>query len=312
MADQSTQAFLTPISGKQRAWRVVKRVLRSILLMYVLVGIAMFAFQTKLIFPGAAYQGTPDVQVEAGAEEELVRLKTVDGTEVVGLFCRAEKLVRPGTLAGELAPPLPTVLFFYGNAMCVADATFVGDKFRTLGYHVMLVDYEGYGMSGGSPSEAGCYNAAEAAYRHVLTRADVDKKRIVMAGWSLGSAVAVEMAHRHRSEGTICALLTFSAFTSMVDEALYHYPYLPVSLVLRHRFMSGDKIKEITVPYFAGHGRHDSIIPAKFLPALVKAYGGKAEDATTYESASDHNDFFDDESGELMKKVGEFLRVATK
>src|SRR6187401_734490 len=95
------------ISGKRRAWQVAKRLLRSIILIYVLVGIAMFAFQTKLIFPGAAWQGKPESHIEPAADEELVRLKTAPGTEVVGLFVKTT-LIPPAT-------PQPCILFFYGN-----------------------------------------------------------------------------------------------------------------------------------------------------------------------------------------------------
>ena len=145
--------------------------------------------------------------------------------------------------------------------MCVNDASYIGVRFRSLGYHVMLIDYEGFGMSGGKPSEQGCYNAAEAAYQYVLTRPDVDPHRLVAAGWSLGSAVAVDLAWRHRDDGTIGALMTFSGMTSLVDVAKHHYPFLPVGILVRHRFMAIDKIKDIKVPYFAGHGKRDSIVP---------------------------------------------------
>ena len=137
----------------------------------------------------------------------------------------------------------------------MANCTFAADIFRDMGYHVMLVDYPGYGLSQGSPSEQGCYDAGQAAYDYILARPDVDAGRIVIAGWSLGSGVAIELVHRHKDDGHIRALMTFCAFYSMVDVAQRHYPFLPVSAVLKHRFLSADKVRDLSLPWFLAHGR---------------------------------------------------------
>ena len=68
--------------------------------------------------------------------------------------------------------------------------------FRRLGANVMIPDYVGYGLSGGSPSEAGCYATADTAYEHLKGRKDVDPGKIVAAGWSMGGGVAVDLAAR--------------------------------------------------------------------------------------------------------------------
>src|SRR4051812_7708807 len=147
--------------------RVAKRVLRSAALMYLIICIVMFAFQSYLIFPGTFRQGAEETRFDAGPNEELVHLKTPDGTPLVGFFGKADGLA-PGDTA-----PRPTAFFFYGNGDNMKSAFEEFHMFRRLGYHCMLVDYAGYGMSGGKASEQGCYAAAEAAYQYVLTRPDV-------------------------------------------------------------------------------------------------------------------------------------------
>jgi len=172
----------------------------------------------------------------------------------------------------------------------------------------MIVDYEGFGMSGGKASEQGCYAAAEAAYQYVLTRADVDQTKVIVSGWSLGGGVAIDLAYRHRDEGRICGLMTFSSFTSMVAMAQGKYPFLPVGLLLKHRFMSIEKVPALSVPYFLGHGKADDFIGYWQADALGTAYG-RPELVTRYTSEkAGHNDFFDTDLSELEGAIEGFLK----
>jgi uncharacterized protein len=334
--------------GQSWAWRIARRLIRFVAISYVLVCAAMYFLQTKLIFPGANTQGAREARVFPGVKEELVDLKAGDGTAIKGLFCavnstknavnstknrvetgipaqnpisgrqggpESDKSTYSTTYAladngGELARR-PVVLFFYGNAECMADCEEQVALFRDLGYHVMLVDYEGYGLSGGKPSEQGCYAAAEAGYEYVLNRPDVDRRKIVAAGWSLGGGVAVELVYRHRGDGTMAGLMTFCTFTSLGDVAQGAVPVLPVKLLLRHRFESAEKMKELALPWFAGHGRGDRVVPFSHLAKLTGAYGGEKGNLTVFESGSDHNDFFEASAG-VREAMAGFLARATK
>src|SRR5439155_13647936 len=132
---------------------------------------------------GAHTQGMRGATVRPGVDSELVQLKTKDGTPTVALFGKA--LTPQGQVRSDSARR-PTVIWFYGNAMCLNDCGEEFRRIRQLGANVMIVEYVGYGMAGGSASEAGCYGAADAAYDHLLSRSDIDKTKIVAAGWSLG------------------------------------------------------------------------------------------------------------------------------
>ena len=65
-----------------------------------------------------------------------------------------------------------------------------------IGYGVLAFDYRGFGRSGGVPSEAGLYENAAAAYTYLTTVRQVPPSRVILAGRSLGSAVAVELASK--------------------------------------------------------------------------------------------------------------------
>ena len=70
------------------------------------------------------------------------------------------------------------------------------ERLRALGLNVMAPEYRGYGGVEGSPSEAGLADDAGRAYEYLREHEHVDPRRIVIYGWSLGSAVAVTLASR--------------------------------------------------------------------------------------------------------------------
>lgn len=291
----------------RRARRIALRIARSAILMYVLVCVIMFFVQRYLIFPGSLRHGTADTLVQPDAGSELVHLKNPAGIPLTGLFSKRD--ARAGDPA---AARWPTVIYFYGNGESMNDALGQSDMFRQMGANCMLVDYAGFGMSDGSACERGCYDAAEAAYQYVLTRPEADSHRIIAAGWSLGAAVAIDLAWRHQGDHGIAGLMTFSGFTSMVEMGKRNYPFLPVSLMLRDRFMSIEKIREIRIPYFLGHGRIDPAIPYADSDALADSFGGGPALLTRFTApTAGHNDFFESGGAALHDAIPKFLAPYT-
>src|SRR5258705_5806470 len=100
------------------------------------------------------------------------------------------------------------------------------ESLRETGAGVFVLDYRGYGGSGGSPTEEGLYRDAEAAEAWLTARGVAP---LVYVGESLGSGVAVELALRRPP----AALILQSPLTSAVDVGEAAYPLLPVRLFLR-------------------------------------------------------------------------------
>jgi uncharacterized protein len=275
----------------------LRRLAWKLLRIYLLVILVLALFQKKLIFIGTSTQGRPEAQVSP-VDSELVHLRAPDGTAITGLFGQAMNNANPATA--------PTILWFYGNAMCMNDALPEFLLFRRLGANVLLIDYLGYGMSGGDASEEGCYQAAEAGYQYLLTRSDIDTHKLIPAGWSLGGAVAIDLAARHAGDAHIAGVMTFCTFTSMADVGQYHYPFVPVKLLLTQRFNSEEKLPRIRVPILIGHGCHDSIVPYAMSDRLAKAAGGKVTRLTC--THADHNDFFDVAADQFPAAVTVFLQ----
>ena len=160
----------------------------------VLLGgfIVLAALQTQLIFPGSATQRTPEAELPVGTGGKVVALNSASGDRITALFGKA---LNPDGSPHRDAAKQPTLLYFYGNGMCLAAAAeFDFDRYRRLGVNVLIPDYLGYGLSSGKASETGCYQTADACYDHLLKRDDVDPRKIVIVGRSLGGAVAIDLA----------------------------------------------------------------------------------------------------------------------
>ena len=121
------------------------------------------------------------------------------------------------------------------------------------------------------------------------------KKNIILYGESLGTGVAVEIAQNKNYAGVILE----SPFTSMVNMGKKHYPFFPVSLLLKDKFESYKKIKNIFVPVLIMHGKVDKIVPYDM---------GKK----MYELANEPKFFYSQEYGDHMIEYDEKLLTALK
>jgi fermentation-respiration switch protein FrsA (DUF1100 family) len=188
-------------------------------------------------------------------------------------------------LTGWLRPPQPDhsmVIVFNGNGGNRMDRISLGSGLAEAGHGVLLTDYRGYGGNPGHPSESGLAIDARAAARYV--REGYSDHPVVYFGESLGAAVAIELA----STEPPAALILRSPFTSLVAAARTHYPWIPVSLLLKDRYPSDELIGSIDVPTLVVFGGADSIVPPSQSRAIYDAAPGP-KGLVVIEGA-DHND----------------------
>jgi pimeloyl-ACP methyl ester carboxylesterase len=189
------------------------------------------------------------------------------------------------TLSAPRATPHEWVIYFQGNAGSLRRPR-VQEQLRTLhslGYDVLSFDYRGYGRSDGIPTEVGLYEDALAAYTY-LTRAGISPRQIILAGQSLGSAVAVELATRVTSAG----VALFSPIDSVPLTAGRIYPWVPVHYLATNRFDSYAKVERIGVPMVVFHSATDRLIPlqaARDLFARIKSRKRMVETGGGHNSA---------------------------
>ena len=167
-------------------------------------GQAINSLVSRLIYPGA--NRSVDVgQIERTLQpgEELAWQETARG-ERIGL------IIRPP--AGKQR----WIVFFYGIGMTVAGTWKVRRWLGSAGYGVACVEYAGFGVSSGSASEQGCYRSADAAVTYLQRQASISLDQVTLIGWSLGSAVAIDLASRR----DVRAQILLSPMTSLLACAI--------------------------------------------------------------------------------------------
>ena len=78
-----------------------------------------------------------------------------------------------------------TLLWSHGNGGNISHRLGLLELLHALPASVLLVDYRGYGLSEGRPSERGTYLDAEAAWRHLTEERGFRPAEIVVHGHSL-------------------------------------------------------------------------------------------------------------------------------
>jgi uncharacterized protein len=289
-----------PKPRPSRIRRAIGRGLSLPIVLFLGIVTVFFAIQASLIFPGSETQGKASAVVHPAPGTQLIRLTTEHDEKAVALFGPAQL---PDGKPHPEADRRPTILYFYGNAMCLNDTMFEFDHFRRLGLNVLIPEFIGYGMSEGKPSEAGCRDTADAAFAHLQGRKDIDPKKVVAAGWSLGGAVAIDLASRK----PVAGLIALCTFTSMIDMSRRSFPYVPVSLLLRHRFDSQSKISQVTCPILLGHGRRDEIVPIEMTDRLSAAANHAPVMKFVVEDAG-HNDFYAVGKDQILQAMNRFFK----
>ncbi len=162
----------------------------------------------------------------------------------------------------------PLVLYFGGNAEEVS--WMLEETGNAPGASWLLVDYRGYGLSEGSPGEAALVSDALQWFDHAVKLSDVDPKRVFAFGRSLGSGVAVALAAQRPVAGLILA----TPYDSLAAVAKRYYWYLPVDLLLKHRFDSVALAPKLKQPLLCLIAERDEVIPPVHGERLFDAWGG--------------------------------------
>lgn len=229
--------------------RIVRRVLLTIAITAALVYAAAVAYlvsqETRLVFDA----GRPLAETRPSGPYEHVDLPRRDGLRQFGW-----KLPAAGTHDSA-----PWLLFLHGNRATIASRVNIlrYEQLRALGLNVFAPEYRGFGGLDGVPTEATVSTDARHGYDYLRTHLGVPAGRIVIYGWSLGSAVAVNLA----SEVPSAAVILEGAPASLVAIGERQYPWMPIRLVMRNPFESILKIKRISAPLLFLHSPDDTMIP---------------------------------------------------
>ncbi len=165
-----------------------------------------------------------------------------------------------GTPVVFIAPPAPDaglVVHFHGNAEEIADSEDAARLAQSAGLGFAAIEYPGYGLASGHPTERSMLAAARAGLTRLEADLGISRSRFVLSGQSLGTGVAVQMA----KEGWGTRLALISPYTTLPNVAALAFPYLPVELLMHDRFDSLGLARSIQLPVLIIHGTNDALIP---------------------------------------------------
>jgi uncharacterized protein len=220
------------------------------LVVLVAIVLVLRLLENRFVFFPEKVSAKAPLPPTPGFTLESIWLQTVDGVRVNGW------LITPQSPAPSRRT---TVLYLHGNAGSMFDRIERILPMAAQGFCIFALDYRGYGWSGGSPTEAGLYRDAAAAYEFLVQQRHVDPGTLFFYGESLGTAVAIELALDHPGGG----LILESPFTSFEEVGKAHYFFIPgfVYHLMSNDWNSIDRIRRLHIPKFIVHGDRDQVVP---------------------------------------------------
>jgi pimeloyl-ACP methyl ester carboxylesterase len=262
------------------------------ILVAAIAGLVMFkgligALEPRLVFfPSPGEERNP---ASLGIPYEAVRLQTADGESLV---------------AWQLEPDAPTadVVYFHGNGGNLSVWLPVLATLHAHHLRVLAVDYRGYGLSSGRPSEDGVYRDAEAVAQHAARRRlNSGERPLVFWGRSLGGPIAAAATRTVRPDG----LILESSFADKAAVVRSHPVLRMLNVFGAYRFETVRLLQDFNNPVLVLHGDRDSIVPF----ALGRELYDRLETSKRFieVKGADHNDFIDVARQDYWKPVLEFI-----
>ena len=197
-----------------------------LLFLYIFVIIFLFFYQRKLLYHPSENNYLDETSLNHNIEKKFIQSEN--------------KLV---SWYFEKNSDYKTILFFHGNAGKLDNRVYKLNELSKLEINYLIIAYRGFSGNEGKPTESGLYEDAKSA-KIWLNNNGVKDKDIILYGESLGTAVAVDLASKHKFAGIILE----SPFTSMTRLAQKYYPIFPVKIILKDKFDSINKIQKINSP----------------------------------------------------------------
>lgn len=258
----------------------------SILVIIIYLGMCGFLYfkQEDLLFhPNPKTFAEVQKILNINPQFDTLFLKMKDGIKISGYISPKQTNVK-----------LPLVIYFEGNTEEVSNRM---DKLKYFeNCRIALINYRGFGLSEGKPSEQTMFSDAVEVYDKLKSSLNIDTNRIYVIGRSIGTGVATYLSSQRKVKETI--LIT--PYDSMIDLAQEKYPIFPIFMIIKHPFESNKYAEQISSSMFALIAKNDMVIPTKHAFKLLEAWNGKA---TYFEVNEDHSSIMNNEM--VWRKIEE-------
>ena len=215
------------------------RITILLLAVYFIISGAVYAFQEKLIFFPEKLDR--DFAFRFNTEFEEIFVDVGSGEQIHGI------LYKTGS-------PKGLIFYLHGNAGSLRSWGFASEYFVSLGYDVFMIDYRGYGKSGGKiNSEYQLNSDMQKAYDEI--KKHYDENSIIVLGYSIGSGPALYLASKNDPK----LLILQAPFYNLTDMMRRYFPIFPAFL-LRYKMENDKYLKECRMPIIIFHGDRDEVI----------------------------------------------------
>ncbi len=250
---------------------IALKIIAVIFVSLIIISFLLYLLQESLIFfpQKISSQTLSDIRNSSKNSDEIF-IETADNITLHGWFVK-----------GASKEKTPLIIYFGGNAEEVSYMVWEASKLP--GWSIALINYRGYGLSEGKPSEANLFKDAETVYDYFSKLPDVDTDRIILMGRSLGTGVAVYLATKRPVKG----LILVSPYDSIVSVGKKRMPFVPVGLILKHRFDSISRAPSINLPALFLIAGQDQTIPVWHSKRLLNKWAGQTTLKTI--ERRDHN-----------------------
>ncbi|MEM8845126.1 MAG: alpha/beta hydrolase [Pseudomonadota bacterium] len=242
-----------------------------VLIAYVLIGLYLYVFQRDFI-----YFPTVEIEHDFKTEEFLVNDEVIKAV-----------VVNEGNKEA--------ILYFGGNAESVAyQANTFAEIFPN--HTIYLISYRGYGGSTGKPTEKGIYADALSIY-DILS----EKYQSVSAiGRSLGTGVVTYLGSKRDPE----KIVLVTPYDSIQRIAQNKYPIYPLSILLKDKHNSIERVDDISAPALIIIANKDSVVPREHSQKLADAFPSSQATIVVFENEG-HNSF--SQSEKYHQALSEFI-----
>ena len=257
-------------------------ILILLLLGYLIITFALYFFQRNLLY----YPSVDNYSGEKlNVSVEKVKIKTEDDIELLSWYHNKD------------SENYKTILFLHGNAGTLENRIYKINHLKNMNVNFLIIAWRGFSGNKGKPTEQGLYEDARSAIRWLISKG-VHESNIIIYGESLGTGIATEIAQNKKFAGIILE----SPFTSMIDAGKDKYPYLPVRLLLKDKYESDKKIKNINSPILIMHGKVDNIVPFHMGKKIYEL-----ANEPKYSYFSEYDDHMMEYNERLLKALKDFI-----
>lgn len=219
------------------------RILRILAVGYLLWCLVLSFLERRLVYlPDLAGPPTPDARIDADPRIERLWLAHPDGTRTESWLMRAP------------APARGLACFLHGNGELIDGTLHEARMWNARGFDALLVEYRGYGRSGGTPSQRAI--VPDTLRMAELALARTGHASFILHGRSLGTGVAAQVAAL--APARTAALVLESPFTSIASFA-WRYGIPP--FLVSNSYRTDAVLPALDAPVLILNARDDEIIP---------------------------------------------------